>query len=227
MNKLNDKDLREALRRHEAKRLKPQVSEDFCDKVMQALTETDTVSSEQPKRRLWLYPAIGIAAAIALLFSLSIALNHQDGEEPSLVAQTDTTGVIPQTETNKPLSRVIGEGCLVMVDSINQHPTPNTQHLMNDTLKKVKEMIQMTKTPRHYMAKRNKQTKPIAEPEVIDAADLAVQAIAEEEQRMAMQIMQQMNGSLQDDYLKMIKEIRERGNRMTQQAEMAINDDLY
>ena len=81
MNKLNDKDLREALRRHEAKRLKPQVSEDFCDKVMQALTETDTVSSEQPKRRLWLYPAIGIAAAIALLFSLSVALSHQDGEE--------------------------------------------------------------------------------------------------------------------------------------------------
>ena len=131
MNKLNDKDLREALRRHEAKRLKPQVSEDFCDKVMQALTETDTVSSEQPKcRRMWLYPAIGIAAAIALLFSLSIALNHQDGEEPSLVAQTDSTRVTPQTPNT-------------------QHPTPNTQHLMNDTLKKVKEMIQMTKTPRH------------------------------------------------------------------------------
>ena len=108
MNKLNDKDLREALRRHEAKRLKPQVSEDFCDKVMQALTETDTVSSEQPKcRRMWLYPAIGIAAAIALLFSLSIALNHQDGEEPSLVAQTDSTKVTPQTPNT-------------------QHPTPNT-----------------------------------------------------------------------------------------------------
>lgn len=202
MNKLNDKDLREALRRHEAKRLKPQVSEDFCDKVMQALTETDTVSSEQPKcRRMWLYPAIGIAAAIALLFSLSIALNHQDGEEPSLVAQTDSTRVTPQT--------------------------PNTQHLMNDTLKKVKEMIQMTKTPRHYMAKRDKQTKPIAEPEVIDAADLAEQAIAEEERRFAMEMMSRMNGSLQADYQEMTREIRQRGERMNRQVEMAVNDDKY
>ena len=202
MNKLNDKDLREALRRHEAKRLKPQVSEDFCDKVMQALTETDTVSSEQPKcRRMWLYPTIGIAAAIALLFSLSIALNHQDGEEPSLVAQTDSTRVTPQT--------------------------PNTQHLMNDTLKKVKEMIQMTKTPRHYMAKRDKQTKPIAEPEVIDATDLAEQAIAEEERRFAMEMMSRMNANLQADYQEMTREIRQRGERMTRQVEIAVNDDKY
>lgn len=202
MNKLNDKDLREALRRHEAKRLKPQVSEDFCDKVMQALTETDTVSSEQSKRRrMWLYPAIGIAAAIALLFSLSIALNHQDGEEPSLVAQTDSTRVTPQT--------------------------PNTQHLMNDTLKKVKEMIQMTKTPRHYMAKRNKQTKPIAEPEVIDATDLAEQAIAEEERRFAMEMMSRMNANLQADYQEMTREIRQRGERMNRQVEIAVNDDKY
>ena len=228
MNKLNDKDLREALRRHEAKRLKPQVSEEFCDKVMQALTETDTVSSEQSKRRrMWLYPAIGIAAAIALLFSLSIALNHQDGEEPSLVAQTDTTGVIPQTETNKPLSRVIGEGCLVMVDSINQHPTPNTQHLMNDTLKKVKEMLQMAKPPRHYMARQETKAESHAEPEVIDAADLAEQAIAEEERRFAMEMMSRMNANLQADYQEMTREIRQRGERMTRQVEIAINDDKY
>ena len=208
MNKLNDKDLREALRRHEAKRLKPQVSEDFCDKVMQALTETDNVSTEQPKRRLWLYPAIGIAAAITLLISLNIALSQQDGDEPSLVAQTDSTRVTPQTPNT-------------------QHPTPNTQHLMNDTLKKVKEMIQMTKTPRHYMAKRDKQTKPIAEPEVIDVADLAEQAIAEEERRFAMEMMSQMNGSLQPDYQEMTREIRQRGERMNRQVEMAVNDDKY
>lgn len=213
MNKLNDKDLREALRRHEAKRLKPQVSEDFCDKVMQALTETDTVSSEQPKcRRMWLYPAIGIAAAIALLFSLSIALNHQDGEEPSLVAQTDTTGVIPQTGAKE-------------IETRPQEKKVTKE--MADTVKRVKEMIQTTKTPRHYMAKRDKQTKPIAEPEVTDAADLAEQAIAEEERRFAMEMMSQMNGSLQADYQEMTREIRQRGERMNRQVEMAVNDDKY
>ena len=181
MNKLNDKDLREALRRHEAKRLKPQVSEDFCDKVMQALTETDTVSSEQPKRRLWLYPAIGIAAAIALLFSLSVALSHQDGEEPSIVAQTDSTRVTPQTPNT-------------------QHPTPNTQHHMTDTVKRVKEMLQMAKPPRHYMARQETKAESHAEPEVIDATDLAEQAIAEEERRFAMEMMSRMNANIQADY---------------------------
>ena len=209
MNKLNDKDLREALRRHEAKRLKPQVSEDFCDKVMQALTETDTVSSEQPKcRRMWLYPAIGIAAAIALLFSLSIALNHQDGEEPSLVAQTDSTRVTPQTPNT-------------------HHPTPNTQHHMTDTVKKVKEMLQMAKPPRHYMARQETKAESHAEPEVIDATDLAEQAIAEEERRFAIEMMSRMNANLQADYQEMTREIRQRGERMTRQVEIAINDDKY
>ena len=212
MNKLNDKDLREALRRHEAKRLKPQVSEDFCDKVMQALTETDNVSTEQPKRRLWLYPAIGIAAAITLLFSLNIALSYQDGEEPSLVAQTDTTRVIPQTETKK----------------AEEHPLEEKGNKeMADTVKKVKEMIQMTKTPRHYMAKRKKQVENIADPEVIDATDLAEQAIAEEERRFAMEMMSRMNANLQADYQEMTREIRQRGERMTRQVEIAVNDDKY
>ena len=212
MNKLNDKDLREALRRHEAKRLKPQVSEDFCDKVMQALTETDNVSTEQPKRRLWLYPAIGIAAAIALLFSLNIALNHQEGEEPSLVAQTDSTRVTPQTDTKKAEERLLEE---------------KGNKEMADTVKKLKEMLQMAKPPRHYMARQKTKAESHAEPEVIDAADLAEQAIAEEERRFAMEMMSRMNGSLQADYQEMTREIRQRGERMNRQVEMAVNDDKY
>ena len=212
MNKLNDKDLREALRRHEAKRLKAQVSEDFCDKVMQALTETDTVSSEQPKRRLWLYPAIGIAAAIALLFSLSIALNHQDGEEPSIVAQTDSTRVTPQTDTKKAEERLLEE---------------KGNKEMADTVKRVKEMLQMAKPPRHYMARQKTKAESHAEPEVIDAADLAEQVIAEEERRFAMEMMSRMNANLQADYQEMTREIRQRGERMTRQVEIAVNDDKY
>lgn len=212
MNKLNDKDLREALRRHEAKRLKPQVSEDFCDKVMQALTETDNVSTEQPKRRLWLYPAIGIAAAIALLFSLSVALSHQDGEEPSIVAQTDSTRVTPQTDTKK----------------AEEHPLEEKGNKeMADTVKKLKEMLQMAKPPRHYMARQKTKAESHAEPEVIDATDLAEQAIAEEERRFAMEMMSRMNANLQADYQEMTREIRQRGERMNRQVEIAVNDDKY
>ena len=196
MNEQNDKDLREALRRRETRRQKPQPSADFCDSVMQRIGQ----QNQQPKRRrLWLYPAIGAAAAIAiLLFYIGVKPNGQLPDTPSLVVQTDTVQAVPQTNVET-----------------------------EDSVKVVKEILQTARPPKRYMAKREKQAEPVVEPEAIDATDLAVQAIAEEEQRMAMQIMQQMNGSLQDDYQQMTREIRERGNRMTQQAEMAINDDLY
>ncbi len=195
MNERNDKDLREALRRREARRQKPQPSADFCDSVMQRIGQQDL----QPKhRRLWLYPAIGAAAAIAVLLYIGVKPIGQQRDTPGLVVQADTVKAVPQTSTET-------------VDSV----------------KVVKEMLQMARPPKHYMAKREKQAEAIAEPEVIDAAELAEQAFAEEEQRMAMQMMQQMSGSLQDDYLKMTREIRERGNYMTQQVEIAINDDAY
>jgi hypothetical protein len=195
MNERNDKDLREALRRREARRQKPQPSADFCDSVMQRIGQQDL----QPKhRRLWLYPAIGAAAAIAVLLYIGVKPIGQQRDTPGLVVQADTVKAVPQTSTET-------------VDSV----------------KVVKEMLQMARPPKHYMAKREKQAEAIAEPEVIDAAELAEQAFAEEEQRMAMQMMQQMSGSLQDDYLKMTREIRERGNSMTQQVEIAINDDAY
>ena len=191
----NDKDLREALRRRETRRQKPQPSADFCDSVMQRIGQ----QNQQPKhRRLWLYPAIGAAAAIALLLYIGVKPIDQQRDTPSLIVQTDTVQAVPQTNVET-----------------------------TDSVKVVKEILQMARPPKHYMAKREKQAEPVVEPEAIDAADLAQQAIAEEEQRIAMQMMQQMNTSLQDDYVKMTREIRERGNSMTQQAEMAINDDSY
>ena len=191
----NDKDLREALRRRETRRQKPQPSADFCDSVMQRIGQQD----QQPKRRhLWLYPAFGAAAAIAVLLYIAVKPIDQQPDTPSLIVQTDTVQAVPQTNVET-----------------------------TDSVKAVKEILHMARPPKHYMAKREKQTEPVVEPEVIDAADLAEQAIAEEEQRIAMQMMQQMNGSLQDDYLKMTREIRERGNSMTQQVEIAINDDAY
>ena len=195
MNEQNDKDLREALRRRETRRQKPQPSADFCDSVMQRIGQQDL---QHKRRHVWLYPAIGAAAAIAVLLYIGIKPIDQQPETPSLIVQTDTVQAVPQTNVET-----------------------------TDSVKAVKEILHMARPPKHYMAKREKQAETIIEPEAIDAADLAEQAIAEEEQRIAMQMMQQMNGSLQDDYVKMTREIRERGNSMTQQVEMAINDDSY
>ena len=189
----NDKDLREALRRRETRRQKPQPSADFCDSVMQRIGQQD----QRPKhRRLWLYPAFGAAAAIAVLLYIGVKPIDQQPDTPSLIVQTDTVQAVPQTNVET-----------------------------TDSVKAVKEILQMARPPKRYMAKREKQAEPVVEPEVIDAADLAQQAIAEEEQRIAMQMMQQMNSSLQDDYLKMTREIRERGNSMTQQVTIAMSNE--
>lgn len=191
----NDKYLREALRRREARRQKPQPSADFCDSVMQRIGQ----QNQQPKRRhLWLYPAFGAAAAIAVLLYIGVKPIDQQPDTSRLMVKTDTVQAVPHTNTNVETT---------------------------DSVKAVKEILHMARPPKRYMAKREKQAEPVVEPEVIDAADLAQQAIAEEEQRIAMQMMQQMSTSLQDDYVKMTREIRERGNSMTQQATIAMSNE--
>lgn len=175
----------------------PQAPADFTERVMKRIEEQPSVF--QSKRRwVWLYPTIAAAAAIALLLYIGVNPNDQQPDTPSLIVQTDTAQAVPQTK----------------VETV-------------DSVKVVKEILQISRPPKHYMAKQEKQTEKIVEQETVDATYLAEQAIAEEEQRIAMQMMQQMSGSLQDDYQQMVREIRERGNRLTQQAETAINDDAY
>lgn len=175
----------------------PQAPTDFTERVMKRIEEQPSVF--QSKRRwVWLYPTIAAAAAIALLLYIGVNPNDQQPDTPSLIVQTDTAQAVPQTK----------------VETV-------------DSVKVVKEILQISRPPKHYMAKQEKQTEKIVEQETVDATYLAEQAIAEEEQRIAMQMMQQMSGSLQDDYQQMVREIRERGNRLTQQAETAINDDAY
>ena len=61
MNKLTDKDLREALRRREARRMKTEVPADFCDNVMQEIT---TKPARSP--RYAYIAALAVAACIAI-----------------------------------------------------------------------------------------------------------------------------------------------------------------
>lgn len=175
----------------------PQAPADFTERVMKRIEEQPSVFQSK-RRRVWLYPTIAAAAAIALLLYIGVNPNDQQPEHPILIVQTDTAQAVPQTK----------------VETV-------------DSVKVVKEILQISRPPKHYMAKQEKQTEKIVEQEAVDATYLAEQAIAEEEQRIAMQLMQQMSGSLQDDYQQMVREIRERGNRLTQQAETAINDDAY
>lgn len=181
----------------------PQLPADFTERVMRQIEEQQSVS--QPKsRRVWLYSAIGaVAASIALLLYVGIVPSTQHGGEPDLMAQTDTIKTTPQIETKK----------------VEEQPLE-----MADTVKKVKEKIRMPRTPKHYMAKAE-PTEITPEPEPIDAVELAERAFAEEERRMAMEMMAEMNGNLQADFKAITEEIRSRGERMTQQVEIAMSDE--
>lgn len=206
-NSPHDTALRQVMQHRAEAAERMTLTDDFTDRLMERIGQQE----RRPRRRHpWLVAAIGAAAAIALLFYIGAHISSQDGDTPGLVAQIDTTKVIaPQTETKKP--------SLQKMEST----------VPADSAKKVKEMLQMSRPPRHYMAKRETKTETVAEPEPIAEPDFAQQAIAEEERRVALEMMLQANGSPQDIYQQMSREIRERGNRMTQQVETALSDDTY
>ena len=193
----------------------PDVSnpDELTDRIMDSLPDLPT---EQPKpaRRIRLYIASAIAAAasVLLLISLGIVSNNQNDEGNNLVAQTDTTIVSPQTGAKE-------------IETRPQEKKGSKEVV--DTVKRVKEILQMSKPSRHYMARQETKAESRAEAEVIDASDFAERAMAEENQRFAMKMMAAMNGSLQADFQEMTKEIRQRGERMNQKVEMAINDNEY
>ena len=184
--------------------------DELTDRIMDSLPDLPT---EQPKpaRRIRLYVASAIAAAasVLLLISLGIVTNNQNDEGNNLVVQTDTTIVSPQTGAEE-------------VETLPQEKKESKE--MADTVKRVKEILHMSKPSKHYMAKAE-TTESTPEPEFMDATELAEKAIAEEMRRMEMAV--QINGSLQTDFQKMTREIRQRGEHMTQQVEMAINNEEY
>jgi hypothetical protein len=183
-----------------------QVPDDFTKRVMKRIEEQTSVLQSK-RHRVWFYPTIAVAASVLLLISLGIVFSNQSDEGNNLVAQTDTTIVSPQTGAKE-------------VEPRPQEKKESKE--MADTVKRVKEILHMSKPSKHYMAKATESTP---EPEFMDATELAEKAIAEEMRRMEMAV--QINGSLQTDFQKMTREIRQRGEHMTQQVEMAINNEEY
>ena len=114
--------------------------DELTDRIMDSLPDLPT---EQPKpaRRIRLYIASAIAAAasVLLLISFGIVSNNQGDEGNNLVVQADTTIVSPQTGAKE-------------VETLPQEKKESKE--MADTVKRVKEILQMSKPPRHYMARQ-------------------------------------------------------------------------
>lgn len=207
-----DNGLRLAVQRKNEAAERMTLSEDFTDRLMVSLTSSSLPKERKLKHRYWPYWAIGaVAASVVLLFSVGIVPGSRQGEKPDLVAQTDTIKTSPQTETKK----------------VEEQPLEKKENMeMADTVRKIKEIYRINRPPRHYMAKAE-TTEITSEPDIIDEQELAARALVEEERRVAMEMMAEMQGSLQADFESITKEIRQRGERMTQQVEIALSEDTY
>ena len=115
----------------------PQVPDDFTKRVMKRIEEQTSVLQSK-RHRVWFYPTIAVAASVLLLISLGIVFSNQSDEGNNLVAQTDTTIVNPQTGAKE-------------VETRPQEKKGSKE--MADTVKRVKEILHMSKPSKHYMAK--------------------------------------------------------------------------
>ena len=139
MNELNDKDLREALSRREARRTKPEVPADFCDGIMQEIVP------RRSRRPLWRW--VAVAASLLLLIGIGVALVpfNKQTEAGSLIVQTvqpvrtDSTGT-PSKQTVKSAQAVctttsptpkpvtITPKAPVDTVAVSQHTDPNLHY---------------------------------------------------------------------------------------------------
>lgn len=101
MNELKDQDLREALRRREARRAKPEVPVDFCDSIM------EEIAPKKSSRAVWRWMAV--AASILLLIGVGVMIIPTNGDE-RLVAEhveQESKGSRSMVQTGKTVSTAV------------------------------------------------------------------------------------------------------------------------
>jgi len=92
MKRLENSDLREALRRREARRMKPEVPADFMDSVMQRIETKPTAN------RRWCW--IAAAASLLLIIGVGAALLlNEPTQDEELVAKTELPSPPTASET--------------------------------------------------------------------------------------------------------------------------------
>ena len=151
---------------------------------------------------------IAVAASLLLIIGIGATLwqNSNDNETApeTLVVKVDTIKTNLQQK----------------VEDVKKQPLEMKKNAETvDSAKIIKEQYRMPRPPKHYMAKAE-----MPEPEYIDKEEQEESAEEEEMRRMEMEMMAQMQGSLQADFMEMTNEIRQRGERVSQRVEMSLND---
>lgn len=206
-------------------------------KDMFALFDEGKVEVEEKQKSTAWWKYAGIAAAIILLLGLGFYFNSRNDEKPHLIAQADTIKTASQTETKK----------------VEEQPLkPVEQDESADTVTKVKEIQRITRPQKTYMAKlspmkeekaqpKQKNALPdtiifteppyyiaseeMSEPTIIDTRKPLEGEVAIEYAGYSIWIADEQR--FHSTYEDVVREIRERGERMTKSIELAMGDDLY
>lgn len=109
-----DTDLHEALRRKYADT--PQLPADFSDRLMQRLEQQDT---KPKRRRVWLYPAVGVVAASLLLL---LTLHHYNNNVETTEQPPVEKRIAHQRNVEKPVKPQAKEQELAHCETVAQKP---------------------------------------------------------------------------------------------------------
>jgi len=171
----------------------------------------DIIESRQKKATVITLHRRWIAAAASLLLIIGIGAtlwwtaNDNVTTVEALVAQVDSVKVSQQPK----------------IEEMKKEPVEMKKKAETvDSMKIIKEQYRMPRPAKHYLAQVE-----TTEPELMDEEEQIERAVAEELRQMEMEMMAQMKASMQSDFMEITNEIRQRGERVTQRVEMALNDE--
>lgn len=173
--------------------------------------EYDNIMANRQKKatvitlhRRWIAAAASLLLIIGIGATLWWTANDNVTTVEALVAQVDSVKVSQQP----------------IIEEMKKEPVEMKKKAETvDSAKIIKEQYRMPRSPKHYMAKAE-----MPEPEYIDKEEQEESAEEEEMRRVELEMKAQMQGSLQADFMEMTNEIRQRGERVSQRVEMALND---
>ena len=183
---------------------KTSVPDGFADQVMQRIKARESARKNRVwHRRIWL--SVGVAASIVLLLCVAFQLFRGNMElTPQHIAELPHETIKKKDE----------------VKAIkNEVPDDTVKSEQTDTVNRAKEIQRMPKPPKRYMARGEK--KEVVES--VASENLADNEVAEEDDEISPP--QSIASLIGVDYEDLKREIEERGRRIKENIELAINDE--
>ncbi len=198
--KYNDRLLCTVMHKLAEEKGKMSPSEGFAERLLQRIKEEEAMKKRRTmRRRIWV--SVGMVATLALL--VCIALHVFKGNEEPISKQV----VLRHPKADEP------EKHMEKVDTVKRE--------QEDTVHHVKELPPVPRLPKRYMARQVNKEK-----ELDDSVTYAESAYYDAtEKDVEVSPTQSITSLVEVDYEQMKREIRQRGEQMMKNVELAINNE--